>query len=92
MYRGAHGDVKIMLIEIIGKIPLLGFGIWFFDFIFMKQKWEKDKSNVEKHILKAKNPDIPLWFLLFPEGTLNTPGNVEKSKNYAKKVKGLSSL
>jgi 1-acyl-sn-glycerol-3-phosphate acyltransferase len=74
------------LIEALKMLPIFGQGMWFFEFVFMKQKWEKDKENMRVHLNRAKNPDVPLWLLIFPEGTLNTPGNVEKSKNFAKKV------
>ncbi|KAJ3412438.1 hypothetical protein HDV05_000742 [Chytridiales sp. JEL 0842] len=83
--RGCDGDVKIILIEIMKYLPFFGQGMWFYEFIYMKQKWEKDKDNMRKHLLRAKNPDVPLWMLIFPEGTLNTPGNVAKSQAFAKK-------
>ncbi|KAJ3193779.1 Acyl-CoA:lysophosphatidylglycerol acyltransferase 1 [Irineochytrium annulatum] len=85
--RGCHGDLKIMLIEWLKYLPIFGQGMWFFEFIFMKQKWEKDKDNMQKHLLKAKDPASPLMLLIFPEGTLNTPENIKKSQAYAKKVR-----
>ncbi|KAJ3315741.1 hypothetical protein HDU76_002127 [Blyttiomyces sp. JEL0837] len=83
---GNHGDVKIVLMEWLSRLPIFGQGMWFFEFIFMKQKWAVDKDNMTRLMKLSKNPNIPMWFLIFPEGTLNTPGNVTKSKAYAKKM------
>ncbi|KAJ3103973.1 hypothetical protein HDU97_009628 [Phlyctochytrium planicorne] len=83
-FRGVHGDLKILLMEWLLYLPVFGTGIWFFEFISMKRKWADDKDNMKKHILKANNSS-PLTLLLFPEGTLNTPHNIEASKKFAKK-------
>ncbi|KAJ3355445.1 hypothetical protein HDU83_003422 [Entophlyctis luteolus] len=85
-FRQCHADVKVILINILSRLPLFGQGMWFFEFIFMKQRFDKDKVNMAHHLLTSKRDPHPLWLLIFPEGTLNTPGNIEKSKAYAKKV------
>ncbi|KAJ3161893.1 hypothetical protein HK101_000778 [Irineochytrium annulatum] len=84
--RGCHGDLKIMLVEWLKYLPIFGQGMWFFEFIFMKQKWDLDKDNMKDKLLKAKDPASPLMLLIFPEGTLNTPENIKKSQAYAKKM------
>ncbi|KAJ3323425.1 hypothetical protein HDU76_013671 [Blyttiomyces sp. JEL0837] len=80
-----HGDLMIMLIKILKKLPIFGLAMQYFEFIFMTQKWEKDKLNVQRILGKMNNPKIPLWLLIFPEGTLNTPLNIQKSREFAKK-------
>ncbi|KAJ3249548.1 hypothetical protein HDU78_000074 [Chytriomyces hyalinus] len=84
--RGCHNDVRVILIHILSRLPLFGQGMWFFEFIFMKQRFEKDKETMARNLTAAKNNSLPLWLLIFPEGTLNTPGNIEKSKSFAKKM------
>ncbi|KAJ3360875.1 hypothetical protein HDU91_004246 [Kappamyces sp. JEL0680] len=85
---GRHGDLKIMLIAVMQYLPVFGLGMTFFEFIFMKQKLAKDRSTIIKAMDRQKNlwKDFPLWLLIFPEGTLNTPNNRVTSRAYAKKT------
>jgi 1-acyl-sn-glycerol-3-phosphate acyltransferase len=82
-----HGDLKIMLIAIMKHVPLFGLGMQFFEFIFMKQKLALDQQNILNHMdhLRDYCQGFPLWLLIFPEGTLNTPKNRKSSREYAKK-------
>ncbi|KAJ1563311.1 hypothetical protein HK405_002518, partial [Cladochytrium tenue] len=82
---GGHGDVKILMMEYLRLLPILGQGMWFFELIFMHQKWEVDKHRISRTLARARHPRNPLWLFIYPEGTLNTPGNVEKSKAHAAK-------
>jgi 1-acyl-sn-glycerol-3-phosphate acyltransferase len=72
--------------EYLAYVPILGYGMWFFEFIFLKQKWVVDRERITRNLKKAARDPNPLLLWIFPEGTLNTPLNVEKSRNYAKKV------
>lgn len=45
---GAH--LFIILKESLGKIPVLGYGMKNFDFIFMKRKWEDDRVSMSNHL------------------------------------------
>ncbi|ORY37267.1 hypothetical protein BCR33DRAFT_854843 [Rhizoclosmatium globosum] len=83
-----HGDLRIILIKVLSLLPILGQGIQLFDWIFVHQKLDKDREIIRQNLTTAKN-DVgnPLFLLIFPEGTLNTPGNVEKSKLYAEKMR-----
>ncbi|KAJ3089131.1 hypothetical protein HK102_007142 [Quaeritorhiza haematococci] len=84
--KGAHGDVKILLMDYLKYLPIFGWGMWGFEFIFMKRKWALDMLNMRKHLQRAKWDLQPLWLIIFPEGTLNTPNNKETSRAYAKKM------
>ncbi|KAJ1533312.1 hypothetical protein HK096_005409, partial [Nowakowskiella sp. JEL0078] len=79
------GDVKIMMVEWLKNVPVFGTGFWIFEFIMMKQKWDKDRKIISKSLKKAKKASLPLFMIIFPEGTLNTPNNREKSEKFAKK-------
>lgn len=41
----------------------------FFDFIFLKRKLAFDKDNIVNNLERAKKNHLPMWLLLFPEGT-----------------------
>lgn len=77
-----------MLISVLQYLPLFGLGMTFFEFIFLKQKLAKDRKTIIKHMNRQKTlwKDFPLWLLIFPEGTLNTPNNRATSRAYAKKT------
>ncbi|KAJ3324079.1 hypothetical protein HDV06_000620 [Boothiomyces sp. JEL0866] len=83
-----HADIKIMLIAALASIPIFGQGMTFFDFIFMKQKLHLDFQNIVNVMERQRiyGKDVPLWFFLFPEGTLNTPNNRASSHSYAEKA------
>jgi 1-acyl-sn-glycerol-3-phosphate acyltransferase len=85
---GYHGDIKIMLIALLQYLPIFGLGMTFFEFIFMKQKLTLDYKTILKHMDRTKNLffKFPMWLLIFPEGTLNTPNNRVTSRAFAKKT------
>lgn len=76
-----------MLIAIIQYIPIFGIGMTYFDFIFMKQKLKDDKDTILGVMNRTREyyADFPMWLLIFPEGTLNTPNNRERTRAYCKK-------
>ncbi|KAI9022501.1 acyltransferase-domain-containing protein [Hyaloraphidium curvatum] len=87
--EGKHGDFKIILKESLKFLPVFGWGMWFFEFIFLKRKWAFDKLVLEKATRTIKeDTGIPCWLLIFPEGkrTVNDPPGVTASKAYAKKI------
>eukprot|EP00842_Homolaphlyctis_polyrhiza_P004715 jgi/Hompol1/5244/HPOL_000657-RA len=83
-----HGDLKVMLMSVLKYIPILGIGMIFLEFIFLERKIAKDRQNIINMMTRQKKiaPDLPLWLLIFPEGTLNTPNNRETSRKFAKKT------
>jgi 1-acyl-sn-glycerol-3-phosphate acyltransferase len=41
---GCHGLVKIILKDSVKNMPVFGWGMHFFEFIFLAREWERDKS------------------------------------------------
>jgi 1-acyl-sn-glycerol-3-phosphate acyltransferase len=82
-----HGDLKIMLIAILKMLPLFGWGMTFFEFIFMNQKLVLDYKTILNSMEKQRElyQEFPLWMIIFPEGSLNVPQNRITSEKYAKK-------
>ncbi|ODV83195.1 hypothetical protein CANARDRAFT_203658 [[Candida] arabinofermentans NRRL YB-2248] len=78
-------NIYIIMKKSLAGIPLLGFGMKNYDFIFLSRKWEVDKPYMIKHFknlcLVAKH-----WLLIFPEGTNLSPNTKPKSDNYIKKL------
>ncbi|KAH6580431.1 hypothetical protein BASA50_001738 [Batrachochytrium salamandrivorans] len=85
-FRNSHGNLKIMLKESLCYIPVFGWGMMCFEFIFMGRKWSKDQRTLTSNLTRAKKDKLPLWFLVFPEGTVITEDTQLKSRAFAKKM------
>lgn len=62
----------------------------FFNFIFLARSWETDRLCLSEELSKlghrAEEEDIPLMFLLYPEGTLVSKDTRPISKKFADKM------
>jgi len=82
---GMHGRIYVVLKESLKRIPVIGWGMQFSQFIFLKRKWEQDKPRLAAHLQKFNKPKDPMWLMLFPEGTNLAPSTREASKAWADK-------
>lgn len=59
----------------------------FFQFIFLKRKWESDKETLNKSLKRISlyKSDDHVCILVFPEGTIIHPNTIENSLDFAKK-------
>jgi len=83
--NGMHGSIFIVLKESLRQIPILGSGMKLSQFIFLKRNWEEDKPQMAKHFQKLNKPTLPMWLLIFPEGTNLADSTRERSAQWAKK-------
>ncbi|KAI8894813.1 acyltransferase-domain-containing protein [Globomyces pollinis-pini] len=84
-FRDSHGELKIILKESLKSVPILGWGMKCFEFIFLARVWKKDQDRIVDNLVRAKNDKNPMWLLVFPEGTVITEGTKANSRAYAKK-------
>lgn len=82
---GMHGRIYIVLKESLKKIPILGWGMQFSQFVFLKRNWEKDKPRLSQHLQKFNKASDPMWLMMFPEGTNLADSTRENSKKWAEK-------
>ncbi|KAI4132003.1 MAG: hypothetical protein LQ341_006318 [Variospora aurantia] len=84
--NGMHGRIYVVLKESLRRIPIIGWGMQFSQFIFLKRNWEQDKDRLAEHLQKL-NGDTrkPMWLMLFPEGTNLHPVTRKASKKWAEK-------
>lgn len=70
-------------------------GMQFYNFIFLARSWASDRQYLANRLAwlgrRAQEQDIPLTFILYPEGTLISPNTRPISKRYADKM-GIVSL
>ncbi|EDU40733.1 1-acyl-sn-glycerol-3-phosphate acyltransferase 2 [Pyrenophora tritici-repentis Pt-1C-BFP] len=90
-----HGHLYIILKESLKYIPVLGWGMKLFGFIFLSRKWSTDKERFQHRLRKlstshsgplsgSKGLD-PMWLLIFPEGTNLSTNGRESSQRWAAK-------
>jgi 1-acyl-sn-glycerol-3-phosphate acyltransferase len=58
----------------------------FFEFIFLERVWSQDKDNLDRALLKMRKDPLPVWLLIFPEGTIVNDKFRKKNKEYAEKI------
>lgn len=93
--RGVHGYIYITLKKSLQYIPVVGWGMQLFKFIFLSRSWASDRvllaSNLAALGRRAEEEDNPLCFILYPEGTLVSQHTRPISKKFADKV-GISDM
>ncbi|KAH8110656.1 acyltransferase-domain-containing protein [Phellopilus nigrolimitatus] len=73
-FMGMHKDVLIVLKRSLKWVPVLGWGMQIFRFIFLARSWASDRSTLVATLAelgrKAQQAHTPLAFIIYPEGTL----------------------
>ncbi|RPD63108.1 hypothetical protein L227DRAFT_572947 [Lentinus tigrinus ALCF2SS1-6] len=87
---GTHKDVFIVLKNSLKWVPIVGWGMQFYNFIFLARSWASDRLHLSKSLSwlarRAKKEDSPLTFILYPEGTLVSKDTRPVSKKFADKL------
>jgi 1-acyl-sn-glycerol-3-phosphate acyltransferase len=64
-------------------------GMQFFRFIFLARSWESDRKRLSRELARlgqaARDQDLPLSFLFFPEGTVVSRDTRPRSKKFAER-------
>ncbi len=83
-----HGHLRIVLKDSLKGIPIFGWGMSFFEFIFLNRKWSVDEQRLNECLKTVVGIDasLPLWLLIFPEGTILDANTRSISKRYADKM------
>lgn len=76
-----YEDLVIILKESLSKLPVYGYGMKVFGYIFLKRDWNKDREILAKGLVKTRDRNR-YFMLLFPEGTLIDPETHAKSKKF----------
>jgi len=93
--RGVHRYVYITLKKSLKWIPIVGWGMQLYNFIFLARSWASDRVQLASHLSslgkRAEEEDNPLCFMLYPEGTLVSKNTRPISRKFADKI-GISDL
>lgn len=63
------GHMKWFLKDQLKYVPGIGFAMMFLNSVFLKRSWEKDKARILKKMAFFTSQNIPIWLMIFPEGT-----------------------
>ena len=85
------GDLKWFVKDILKYVPGVGWGMLFIDCLFVKRNWPDDREHIQRVFDKILNSQVPLWLMIFAEGTRVSPSKIVSSQEYAKKY-GLTPL
>lgn len=78
-------QLHIVLKASLRKIPIFGWAMQHFIFIFLQRRWTDDQANLRKLLPFLTSIDPEASYLIFPEGTDLSESNLEKSATFAKK-------
>jgi len=89
-FMGTQGDVFIVLKNTLKWIPILGWGMQIYNFIFLARSWASDRLYLSAQLSwlgqRAEEKDTPLTLIIYPEGTLVSPNTRPISKKFAENV------
>ena len=77
------GELKIIMKRSLRKVPILGWSMRFFDFVFLNRKWEQDQDHFRKKLKGFVESESPFVLLIFPEGTTLNNAALAKSESFA---------
>ena len=81
---------KIEDVQLNGANANFTQGMQFYNFIFLARSWASDRRYLVNRLAwlgkRAQEQDIPLTFILYPEGTIVSPNTRPISKRYADKM------
>ena len=79
------GDMKFFIKDIIKWIPGPGWGMIFLECIFMKRNWNEDRKRVVKQLHRFQTGRVPVWVIIYPEGTRLRPSRLALAQEFASK-------
>lgn len=83
----ASGSVYIMLKRSLKYIPVVGWAMQNFGYLFLSRKWNEDRTEIdEKMKVIASDKQWPTWLVVFPEGTVVNKHTHSRSMAYAEKA------
>ncbi|CAI0412375.1 unnamed protein product [Linum tenue] len=71
-------------------LPIIGWSMWFSDYVFLTRSWDKDESTLKSGFERLVDFPMPFWLAVFAEGTRFTQAKLEAAQEFAA-AKGLPS-
>lgn len=84
--RGSLGRLRYMLKDSLQYIPLYGWYFYRHGSVYVRRRGQFQSHIAANQLNYLSNLDVPVWMVIFPEGTRYTPNKrsvIEKSRNFA---------
>lgn len=80
---GCLGSTLAVMKKSSKFLPVIGWSMWFSEYLFLERCWAKDESTLKSGILRLKDCPLPFWLALFVEGTRFTQAKLLAAQEYA---------
>ncbi|KAL0371117.1 UNVERIFIED_CONTAM: 1-acyl-sn-glycerol-3-phosphate acyltransferase 2 [Sesamum angustifolium] len=80
---GCLGSSLAMIKKSSLFLPVIGWSMWFSDYIFLERNWAKDENTLKSGLAALNDFPLPFWLALFVEGTRFTQAKLEAAQEYA---------
>ena len=81
------GNMKWFVKEELKYVPGVGWGMLLAGCLFLKRRWVKDKAYIQKKLSQFQHYNVPVWLMIFPEGSRFTPKRRHLNEKIARKRK-----
>ncbi|KAL6133921.1 hypothetical protein ACLB2K_066154 [Fragaria x ananassa] len=80
---GCLGSTLAVMKKSSKFLPVIGWSMWFSEYLFLERSWAKDESTIKTGIQRLKDFPRPFWLALFVEGTRFTQAKLLAAQEYA---------
>ncbi|KAL5567145.1 hypothetical protein UlMin_030309 [Ulmus minor] len=80
---GCLGSALAIMKKEVKFLPIIGWSMWFSDYVFLERSWAKDESTLKSGFRRLEDFPMPFWLALFVEGTRFTKTKLEAAQQYA---------
>ncbi|XP_039016052.1 1-acyl-sn-glycerol-3-phosphate acyltransferase 2-like [Hibiscus syriacus] len=80
---GCLGTSLVVMKKSSKFLPVIGWSMWFSEYLFLDRSWAKDKSTLKAGLQCLKDFPQPFWLALFVEGTRFTQAKLLAAQEYA---------
>ncbi|XP_022154216.1 1-acyl-sn-glycerol-3-phosphate acyltransferase 2 [Momordica charantia] len=80
---GCLGSTLAVMKKSSKFLPVLGWSMWFSEYLFLERSWAKDEITLKSGLLRLKDFPLPFWLALFVEGTRFTETKLLAAREYA---------
>ncbi|MED6215711.1 1-acyl-sn-glycerol-3-phosphate acyltransferase 2 [Stylosanthes scabra] len=80
---GCLGSALAVMKKSSKFLPVIGWSMWFAEYLFLERSWAKDESTIKLGIQRLRDYPLPFWLALFVEGTRFTQAKLLAAQEYA---------
>ncbi|OIW15948.1 hypothetical protein TanjilG_04483 [Lupinus angustifolius] len=80
---GCLGSTVAIMKKEVKYLPVLGWSMWFSDYLFLERNWAKDEASLKSGFQHLNHIPVPFWLALFVEGTRFTHTKLLAAQEFA---------